>query len=67
MKTKIAIASAFIAASSFSTAEIVVNDFLSFEGFVDMSYSTTSIDADGSVSIGGGPSVGAGEPAHFDA
>jgi hypothetical protein len=44
MKTKIAIASAFIAASSFSTAEIVVNDFLSFEGFVDMSYSTSDVD-----------------------
>jgi hypothetical protein len=41
MKNKIAIASAFLAASSFSTAEIVVNDFLSFEGFVDMSYSHT--------------------------
>jgi len=41
MKTKIAIASAFIAASSFSTAEIVINDFLSFEGFVDMSYTHT--------------------------
>jgi hypothetical protein len=41
MKTKIAIASAFLAASSFSTAEIVINDFLSFEGFVDMSYSHT--------------------------
>jgi len=41
MKNKIAIASAFIAASSFSTAEIVINDFLSFEGFVDMSYSHT--------------------------
>ena len=39
MKNKIAIASAFLAAASFSTAEIVVNDFLSFEGFVDMSYS----------------------------
>ncbi|MGJ8649143.1 MAG: hypothetical protein ACSHX4_02175 [Opitutaceae bacterium] len=38
MKNKIAIASAFIAASSFSMGEIVVNDFLSFEGFVDMSY-----------------------------
>ena len=38
MKNKIAIASAFFAASSFATAEIVVNDFLSFEGFVDMSY-----------------------------
>lgn len=41
MKNKIAIASAFIAASSFSTAEIVINDFLSFEGFVDMSYTHT--------------------------
>ena len=38
MKNKIAIASAFLAAASFSTAEIVINDFLSFEGFVDMSY-----------------------------
>jgi hypothetical protein len=38
MKNKIAIASAFLAASSFSMGEIVVNDFLSFEGFVDMSY-----------------------------
>jgi hypothetical protein len=46
MKNKIAIASAFIAASSFSTAEIVVNDFLSFEGFVDMSYSHSEIDSD---------------------
>ena len=46
MKNKIAIASAFIAASSFSTAEIVVNDFLSFEGFVDMSYQHTDLDSD---------------------
>jgi hypothetical protein len=46
MKNKIAIASAFIAASSFSTAEIVVNDFLSFEGFVDMSYSHIDSDTD---------------------
>jgi hypothetical protein len=38
MKNKIAFASAFLAAASFSTAEIVVNDFLSFEGFVDSSY-----------------------------
>lgn len=41
MKNKIALAAAFMAATSFSTAEIVINDFLSFEGFVDMSYSTT--------------------------
>ncbi len=51
MKNKIAIASAFIAASSFSTAEIVINDFLSFEGFVDMSYThTDSEDFDGAES-----------------
>lgn len=47
MKNKIAIASAFLAASSFSTAEIVVNDFLSFEGFVDMSYTHVDADIDG--------------------
>jgi len=44
MKNKIAIASAFLAASSFSTAEIVINDFLSFEGFTDMSYSHTNTE-----------------------
>lgn len=44
MKNKIALASAaLIAASSVSQAEIVINDFLSFEGFVDMSY----VHADG--------------------
>jgi hypothetical protein len=47
MKNKIAIASAFIAASSFSTAEIVVNDFLSFEGFVDMSYTYLDGEVEG--------------------
>jgi len=46
MKNKIAIASAFLAAASFSTAEIVINDFLSFEGFVDMSYSHTDGEFD---------------------
>ena len=46
MKNKIAIASAFLAAASFSTAEIVVNEFLSFEGFVDSSYSHTNSDQD---------------------
>ena len=46
MKNKIAIASAFLAASSFSMGEIVVNDFLSFEGFVDSSYSHTNSDED---------------------
>jgi len=45
MKNKIAIASAFLAASSFSMGEIVVNDFLSFEGFVDSSYSHTDVDS----------------------
>jgi hypothetical protein len=44
MKNKIAIASAFLAATSFSMGEIVVNDFLSFEGFVDSSYTHTDID-----------------------
>jgi len=38
MKNKIAIASAFIAASSLSMGEIVINDSLSFEGYVDSSY-----------------------------
>jgi len=47
MKNKIAIASAFVAASSFSMGEIVVNDFLSFEGFVDSSYSTSQSDIEG--------------------
>jgi len=47
MKNKIAIASAFLAAASFSTAEIVVNEFLSFEGFVDSSYSHTDAEAEG--------------------
>jgi hypothetical protein len=46
MKNKIAIASAFLAASSFSMGEIVVNDFLSFEGFVDSSYSHSDADSD---------------------
>jgi len=47
MKNKIAIASAFLAASSFSMGKIVVNDFLSFEGFVDSSYSTNQSDIAG--------------------
>jgi len=45
MKNKIALASAFLAASSLATAEIVINDFLSFEGFIDMSYSHTDVDS----------------------
>lgn len=47
MKNKIALASAFVAASSLATAEIVINDFLSFEGFVDMSYTHTESDLTG--------------------
>ena len=39
MKNKIAIASAFIAASSFSFAEIALTESLSVEGFIDTSYS----------------------------
>jgi hypothetical protein len=53
MKNKIAIASAFLAASSFSMGEIVVNDFLSFEGFVDSSYSHTDTDSNNPSSDGG--------------
>ena len=48
MKNKITLVSAFLAASSLATAEIVINDFLSFEGFVDMSYSHEDNDSDGS-------------------
>ncbi len=48
MKNKITLASAFLAAFSLATAEIVINDFLSFEGFVDMSYSHTDSDSGGS-------------------
>ena len=39
MKKTIAITSALAAASSLATAEIKINEFLSFAGFVDMSYS----------------------------
>ncbi len=38
MKKTLILTSAFVAASTASMAEIVINDFLSFEGFVDMSY-----------------------------
>jgi hypothetical protein len=38
MKNKIAIASAFIAASSFSFAEIALTESLSVEGFIDTAY-----------------------------
>ena len=46
MKKTIAITSALAAASSLATAEIKINEFLSFEGFVDMSYSHTDTDSD---------------------
>ncbi|MFP4259599.1 MAG: hypothetical protein ACLFS1_00825 [Opitutales bacterium] len=49
MKNKIALATAaMVASSSLATAEIVINDFLSFEGFVDMSYTHTDSDLNGS-------------------
>ena len=38
MKNKIAMVCVILASVCFSTAEIVINEFLSFEGFVDMSY-----------------------------
>jgi len=44
MKNKIAIASAFIAASSFSFAEIALTESLSVEGFIDASYNDSSLD-----------------------
>ena len=44
MKKTIAITSALAAASSLATAEIKINEFLSFEGFVDMSYSHTDTE-----------------------
>jgi hypothetical protein len=47
MKKTIAIMSALAAASSLATAEIKINEFLSIEGFVDMSYSHTDVDEDG--------------------
>ena len=42
MKNKIAIASAFFAASSFSFAEIALTEGLSVEGFIDTSYTDSS-------------------------
>jgi len=45
MKKTIAITSALAAASSLATAEIKINEFLSFEGFVDMSYTHTDRDS----------------------
>jgi len=57
MKKTIAITSALAAASSLATAEIKINEFLSFSGFVDASYSNTNAefgvneDADNSFGI----------------
>jgi len=45
MKKTIAITSALAAASSLATAEIKINEFLSFEGFVDMSYTHADRDS----------------------
>jgi len=47
MKNKIAIASAFFAASSLSFAEVALTENISVGGFVDMSYSHTDDDFDG--------------------
>lgn len=47
MKNKIAIASAFFAASSFSFAEVALTENISVGGFVDMSYTHTDDDFDG--------------------
>jgi len=47
MKKTIAITSALAAASSLATAEIKINEFLSFAGFVDMSYSHTDTEFNG--------------------
>ena len=47
MKKTIAITSALAAASSLATAEIKINEFLSFAGFVDMSYTSTDGEVNG--------------------
>jgi hypothetical protein len=54
MKNKIAIASAFIAASSFSFAEIALTESFSVEGFIDTSYNDASgatVDDDASLNV----------------
>ena len=50
MKKQIAIASAILAATSYSFAEIALTESLSVEGFVDMSYSDSD-NADSSIGI----------------
>jgi hypothetical protein len=52
MKKTIAITSALAAASSLATAEIKINEFLSFAGFVDASYSHTDLEQDGDKGTG---------------
>jgi len=52
MKKTIAITSALAAASSLATAEIKINEFLSFAGFVDASYSHTDLESDGDKGTG---------------
>ena len=59
MKKTIAITSALAAVTGLATAEIKINDFLSFEGFVDMSYSHTDVDSDSG-------SVGSGRDSSYD-
>jgi hypothetical protein len=51
MKNKIAIASAFFAASSFSFAEIALTESLSVEGFIDTSYEDASGATDASLNV----------------
>jgi len=51
MKNKIAIASAFFAASSLSFAEVALTENISVGGFVDMSYSHTDDDFKGVKSL----------------
>lgn len=46
MKNKTALVSIFMATSSFSIAEIVINNFLSVEGFVDMAYTHSDVEVD---------------------
>jgi len=52
MKKTIAITSALAAASSLATAEIKINEFLSFAGFVDASYSHTDLEFDSNKGTG---------------
>ncbi|MGB1128381.1 MAG: hypothetical protein ACPG3X_08465, partial [Opitutales bacterium] len=51
MKKERLLLPALVAASSLSTAEIVINDFLAFEGFVDMSYAHTDNEIGGGIDV----------------